>query len=200
MFLADLLGPLEAVLFAGGDPVSEAQLMKILQVDKETVAELLAAETDRLADSRSGLRLQQTAGGWQLVTRPEYYPYIEKLAQTTDRRLSASAMETLSIIAYRQLAKKKPVTKQEIEHIRGVHVERVLSLLMSRDLVAEMGRDAKALGRPILYGVTDTFLRCFGLRELSDLPQLPEAELTGETAEQLSLLDMMAPEQEPEET
>ena len=200
MFLAELLGPLEAILFAAGDPVPESQLMKILQVDKETIAELLAAETDRLAGSQSGLRLQQAAGGWQLVTRPEYYPYIEKLAQTTDRRLSASAMETLSIIAYRQLAKNKPVTKQEVEHIRGVHVERVLSLLIARDLVTEMGRDDKALGRPILYGVTDTFLRCFGLRALSDLPQLPEAELTGEAAEQLSLLDVLPPEQDPEET
>ncbi|MBQ7515783.1 MAG: SMC-Scp complex subunit ScpB [Schwartzia sp.] len=199
MFLADLLGPLEAVLFASGDPVPEARLMEILRIDRETVAELLAAETDRLADSQSGLRLQQVAGGWQLVTRPEYYPYIEKMAQTADRRLSASAMETLSIIAYHQLAHGEPVTKQEIEHIRGVHVERVLSLLMARDLVAEMGR-SKGLGRPILYGVTDTFLRCFGLKDLSELPQLPETELTGEMAEQLSLLESQPPEEaDPEE-
>ncbi len=199
MFLADLVGPLEAVLFASGDPVSEARLMEILQVDRETVTELLAAEADRLTDSQSGLRLQQVAGGWQLVTRPEYYSYIEKMAQTTDRRLSAPAMETLSIIAYRQLKEGKPVTKQEVEHIRGVHVERVLSFLMARGLVAEMGR-GDGVGRPILYGVTDTFLRCFGLRDLSELPQLPEVEMTGETAEQLSLLDEMPPGEDLEET
>ena len=196
MFLTDLVGPLEAILFASGNPVSEARLAEILQIDREAVTELLARETERLTSSDSGLRLQQVAGGWQLVTRPEYYSYVEKMAQTADRRLSAAAMETLSIIAYHQLLHHKPITKPEIERKRGgVHAERVLALLISRELVAEVGKE----GRHLLYGTTDTFLRCFGLKDLAELPQLPEIEMTREMAEQLSLLDEAPPDEESDE-
>lgn len=168
MFLSDMLGPLEAVLFASGEPISEKQLAEILEVDRENVAELLTLEKERLEARGSGIELQETAGGWQLVTRGTYFPYIEKLSQTVDRRLSHPAMETLAIIAFRQ-----PVTKQEIESIRGVHAEKVLSLLLERELIQEVGRKA-VIGRPILYGTTDTFLRCFGLRDLKELPALPD--------------------------
>ena len=192
MFLADMLGPLEAVLFASGDPVSALRLAEILKVDKENIAELLTLEAERLAERGSGIELRETAGGWQMVTRPEYFSYIEKMAQTADRRLSVPAMETLAIIAFRQ-----PVTKQEIEHIRGVHVEKVLALLIERDLIQEVGRKP-VLGRPILYGTTDTFLRCLGLRDLKELPALPPL-LREETqaAEQLSLLDSGSSEEAP---
>ena len=81
MFLADMLGPLEAVLFASGEPISEKQLAEILEVDRENVAELLALEQERLEERQSGIELQETAGGWQLVTRADYFPYIEKLSQ-----------------------------------------------------------------------------------------------------------------------
>lgn len=182
MFLSDMLGPLEAVLFASGEPISEKQLAEILEVDRENVAELLALEQERLEERQSGIELQETAGGWQLVTRADYFPYIEKLSQSMDRRLSHPAMETLAIIAFRQ-----PVTKQEIEHIRGVHAEKVLSLLIERDLIQEVGRKA-VIGRPILYGTTDTFLRCFGLRDLKELPALPE--LTPEEDEAMGRLEM----------
>ena len=182
MCLPDLLGPLEAVLFASGSPVSEKQLAEILAVDRENVVELLALEKERLARRQSGIELQEVAGGWQFVTRAAYFPYIENLSQTVDRRLSAAAMETLAIIAFRQ-----PVTKQEIEHIRGVHAEKVLALLIERELIQEVGRKA-VIGRPILYGTTATFLRCFGLRDLKELPALPE--LTIEADEGLSRLAM----------
>lgn len=176
MCLPDLLGPLEAILFASGAPVSEKQLAEILEVDRENVAELLALEKERLEERPSGIELQETAGGWQLVTRAAYFPYIEKLAQTVDRRLSPAAMETLAIIAFRQ-----PVTKQEIEHIRGVHAEKVLSLLIERELIQEVGRKA-VIGRPILYGTTEMFLRCFGLRDLNELPALPELTIEEDEA------------------
>ena len=192
MFLADMLGPLEAVLFASGDPVSALRLAEILKVDKENIAELLTLEAERLAGGGSGIELRETAGGWQMVTRPEYFSYIEKMAQTADRRLSVPAMETLAIIAFRQ-----PVTKQEIEHIRGVHVEKVLALLIERDLIQEVGRKP-VLGRPILYGTTDTFLRCLGLRDLKELPALPPLLLEEtQAAEQLSLLDSGSSEEAP---
>ena len=187
MFLSDMLGPLEAVLFASGEPISEKQLAEILKVDRENVAELLALEKERLDERRSGIELQETVGGWQLVTRAEYFSYLETLSQTMDRRLSQPAMDPLAIIAFRQ-----PVTKQEIEGIRGVHAEKVLSLLIERDLIQEVGRKA-VIGRPILYGTTDTFLRCFGLRDLKELPALPA--VAPEEGEAINRREM--PEAEP---
>lgn len=166
MFLAGLLGPMEAVLFASGDPVSRQQLMDLLQLDGEGVEEL-AVKLEQLLDERhSGLQLRTVAGGYQLVTRPQYFSYVEKLTQVMDKKLTAPTMETLSIIAFRQ-----PVTKQEIEHIRGVRIERALAKLLELELIHEVGRKP-VIGRPILYGTTDVFLKCFGLNNLDDLPAL----------------------------
>lgn len=193
MFVTNLLGPLEAVLFASGDPVTAEQLMTILDVDEDNIAELVAELDKSLAARQSGLQISRVAGGYQLVTRSEHFSYVEKLTQTTDKKLSAAAMETLSIIAFKQ-----PITKQEIEHIRGVRIERVLARLIELELVREMGRKA-VLGRPILYGTTDTFLQCFGLNRLEDLPALPEQEAVDEElAEQLSLLPADEEEKLPE--
>ena len=175
--MADLKGALEAVLFAGGDPLTEAQLQEILQTDAAQVGTLLQALSGELSARGSGLMLKEIAGGWQLVTRPEHYSYVERLSQETHRRLSRAAMETLSIIAFKQ-----PVTKLEIEQIRGVqHAERVLAQLISRELIKEVGRK-NVIGRPIQYGTTESFLRAFGLKNLDDLPILPEPDM-----EQLSL-------------
>ena len=183
MFVTNLLGPLEAVLFASGDPVTAEQLMTVLDIDEDNVEELAVALEQSLRERQSGLQLHRVAGGYQLVTRAECFSYVEKLTQTTDKKLSAAAMETLSIIAFKQ-----PITKQEIEHIRGVRIERVLAKLIELELVREMGRKA-VLGRPILYGTTDTFLQCFGLNRLEDLPALPDQETVAEDIdEQLTLL------------
>ena len=183
MFVTNLLGPLEAVLFASGDPVTAEQLMTVLDIDEDNVEELAVALEQSLRERQSGLQLHRVAGGYQLVRRAEYFSYVEKLTQTTDKKLSAAAMETLSIIAFKQ-----PITKQEIEHIRGVRIERVLAKLIELELVREMGRKA-VLGRPILYGTTDTFLQCFGLNRLEDLPALPDQETVAEDIdEQLTLL------------
>ena len=112
-----------------------------------------------------------------MVTRPELFKYVERLSQEINRKLSRAAMETLSIIAFKQ-----PVTKLEIEQIRGVqHAERVLAQLISRELIMEVGRK-NVIGRPIQYGTTETFLRAFGLKNLEDLPNLPDPDM-----EQLSL-------------
>ena len=175
--MADLKGALEAVLFAGGDPLTETQLLEILETDAETLRGLLSSLGDELSERGSGLMLKEAAGGWQMVTRPEHFTYVERLSQESNRRLSRAAMETLSIIAFKQ-----PVTKLEIEQIRGVqHAERVLAQLVARELVREVGRK-NVIGRPIQYGTTDTFLRAFGLKNLEDLPILPEPDM-----EQLSL-------------
>ncbi|MCR5175834.1 MAG: SMC-Scp complex subunit ScpB [Anaerovibrio sp.] len=187
MFMGDMTGALEAVLFASGDPVSGQQLMEIFSIDAESLNEMIDELARSLDERKSGLMVQQVAGGWQLVTRQELFSYVEKLTQTKDKKISAAAMETLSIIAFKQ-----PITKQEIEHIRGVHIEKVLSKLIELELVRELGRK-DVLGRPILYGTTDNFLKCFGLNELTDLPDLPDIEMASDEIEQLVLIDENTP-------
>ena len=184
---------LEAVLFAAGNPLPLAGIAAVMDCEESEVVELARSLQAKLTSEGSGLTVQKVAGGYQLVTRPEAYATVERLSQVTDRHLSAPTMETLSIIAFKQ-----PITKQEIEHIRGVRIERVLARLIELELVREMGRKA-VLGRPILYGTTDTFLQCFGLNRLEDLPALPEQEAVDEElAEQLSLLPADEEEKLPE--
>ncbi|WP_027406235.1 SMC-Scp complex subunit ScpB [Anaerovibrio sp. RM50] len=183
MFMGELTGALEAVLFASGDPVSAQQLMEIFGIDMESLDELVEALKKSLDERGSGVMVQHVAGGWQLATRQEHFSYVEKLTETKEKKLSAAAMETLSIIAFKQ-----PITKQEIEHIRGVHVEKVLAKLIELELVRELGRK-DVLGRPILYGTTENFLKCFGLNELTDLPELPTVEIDDKEIEQLTLID-----------
>ena len=169
---------LEAVLFAAGDPMHLDELQHVLQTDLLTVQNLLTRLDRELKERHSGLTVRRVAGGVQLSTRPETYVFVERLAQVVDRKLSAPTMETLSIIAFKQ-----PITKQEIEQIRGVrHAERVLAQLVARELITEVGRKNDVVGRPIQYGTTETFLRVFGLKNLDDLPALPEPDV-----EQLSL-------------
>ncbi len=178
---------LEAVLFAAGDPITKEQLANVLQLEVIQVTDLMEEFQSELDQGRRGLTLRQVAGGWQLVTRPEYYPIIEKLSEVSEKKLSTPAMETLSIIAFKQ-----PITKQEIEHIRGVRVERALAKLLEMELICEKGRK-KAVGHPILYGTTESFLKCFGLNNLEDLPDLPSLEeaKAGMDVEQLSLLESL---------
>ena len=170
MFMEEMQAPLEALLFARGEPVTAAQLREILQVDEESLTELLALYEKTLAERGSGIMLHRVAGGFQLVTRPELHAYVQKLTEVQDRKLSTPALETLSIVAFKQ-----PITKQEVEHIRGVRVERALQRLLEMELIEEVGRKP-VIGRPILYGTTDVFLKCFGLNALSDLPDLPALE------------------------
>ena len=175
---------LEAVMFAAGDPMSMEDLADILRTDLLTVQNLMTRLEKELAERHSGLTVRRVAGGLQLATRPELYPVVERRSQVVDRKISAPTMETLSIIAFKQ-----PITKQEIEHIRGVRIERALTKLIELELIAEVGRK-QVLGRPILYGTTDTFLRTFGLNSLEDLPNLPSDReaAVGMDDEQLELL------------
>ena len=129
-----------------------------------------------------------------MATRPEAFAVVERLTEVVDRKLSAPTMETLSIIAFKQ-----PITKAEVEQIRGVRVERALQKLMELELITEVGRKA-VIGRPILYGTTDTFLRCFGINSLDDLPDLPTTEeaAAGLDAEQMELFNEVRQMQEAE--
>jgi len=172
VFYANLKGHVEALLFINGDPVPAGQLADILNVDKVNIEEIVTQLKEDMDTSERGLTIIKVAGGYQLCTKPELAAIVEKMAQVLDNKLSVPAMETLSIIAFKQ-----PITKQEIENIRGVRVDRVLMKLIDRLLVKELGRK-KVIGRPILYGTTEEFLKCFGLDNIEDLPLLPDAVYT----------------------
>ena len=176
---------LEAILFAVGDPVRYDKLQRILGLPPEEIDEVAKALQTALDERESALTLREVAGGLQIVTRPAYYHLLEQLTAVLDHRLTTPAMETLSIIAYRQ-----PITKSEIEAIRGVRIEKSLAKLLEYGLIEERGRK-QAIGRPILYATTDAFLEAFGLSSLEDLPDLPgDSEVAeGLAPEQLALID-----------
>jgi len=155
----------ECVLLVGGGPVTPDQLKDTLGVPVELVHEVLL---DLVAEYRDrGLQIQALAGGYQLCTRPAFSEYVQRFLRLDQREpLSQAALETLAIVAYRQ-----PVTRAEIEAVRGVRCEHVLERLLDRHLIRDLGRK-QALGRPILYGTTEGFLRHFGLRDLDALPPL----------------------------
>ena len=180
-------GILEAVLFAAGIPLSVPKLAEIIEAPEWEVQETLTELEHILTERGSGIFLRRSAGGYQLVTHPNAFPWVKKLSEKVQPTLSSSAMETLSIIAYKQ-----PITKQEVEHIRGVRVERSIGRLLELELICEMGRK-HVIGRPILYGTTDLFLRAFGLEQIADLPELPEMDDVKDTLDddQLRLFEEM---------
>lgn len=163
------LGRLEAVLFAAPHTLNFAELLSLLETDEETLRDLLAALEAKLADDpESGLMLDRVGGGYRLATKPAAGEWVERVTAVTKAGgLSPAALETLAIIAYRQ-----PVTRAEIEAIRGVRAESALVALLERGLIEEQGRK-EAPGRPVLFGTTDQFLAVFGLQGLADLPPLP---------------------------
>jgi segregation and condensation protein B len=163
---------LEAILFATDRPVTIEQLLIALpeRTDDEIVRELeeMTADYDALG---TGFRLLPCAGGWQIRTDPEMHEFVTRFLVGKKRtRLSRAAMETLAIIAYRQ-----PITRGEVEEVRGVDSGQVFHTLLERNLVTVKGR-SQSLGRPLLYGTTDDFLRYFGLNTLADLPSPEELE------------------------
>jgi segregation and condensation protein B len=161
---------IEALLFASDAPLSAADLARGEEDLDEAgvVAAIEALRAEYEAEGRA-FQVYEIAGGWQLLTRPEYSPHLERF-ETVPRntRLSAAALEVLAIIAYRQ-----PIGRLEMEYIRGVGVSGVIRTLQERDLIDVVGR-AEGLGRPLLYGTTRHFLEHFGFRSLEDLPRPEE--------------------------
>lgn len=170
MFYQHLKGPMEAMLFAAGDPLTPGRLSELLDIPVDHVLEMLRELQTEMERPERGICLLQVAGGYQLCTKAELAPVVEKLAVQQDSRLSPAALETMSIIAFKQ-----PVTRQEVEYIRGVQSDGVINTLLERRLVREVGR-RDTIGRPVLFGTTDEFLSCFGLNALDELPALPEPE------------------------
>ncbi len=172
----DLRIILEGVLFAAGRPVTPAELASALDQPRAEVLHGLRSLRGEL--NGRGVRLQEHVGEWQMVSAPEAARAIERLAGLpTPQRLSPAAMETLSVIAYRQ-----PVTRGQIEAIRGVDCSGVLGNLLAKGIVEEVGR-SEGVGRPILYGTGFEFLRLFGLESLDALPPFPEVSDTAAAGE-----------------
>lgn len=172
MELQKLKGVVESLLFVSDGPANLAQLQHTLEVERELLEEALRA-LDRDYKER-GLRLQRKDDAVQLVSAPEAAAYVEKfLGLQLDSKLSSAALETLAIIAYRQ-----PVTRADIEEVRGVNPGRALASLLARGLVEVVGRREGA-GRPMLFGTTFRFLEHFGLQSLAQLPPLEVDGVTG---------------------
>lgn len=157
---------LEALLFVAKDPLTTELLGEILELASSEIKELLDALRERYAADSSGLALLEINGGYKLGTKPEVSRYIEILYKQPAQALSNAALEVLSIIAYKQ-----PVTRGEVDFIRGVQSDRALASLVEKGLVKDVGRK-EGPGRPILYATTEQFLLHFGLRSLEDLPNL----------------------------
>ena len=169
---------LEAILFAMGDPVETGRLADAVERTPEDTEALLNTLKKRYEDAGSGIQLLYLDGAWQLSTKKEYYEQLIRIARQPKKpNLTDVMMETLSIIAYKQ-----PVTRSEIEKIRGVSCEHAVNRLMEYELICELGR-LQVPGRPILLGTTDKFLRCFGLDSPDDLPVLSQIELEDFKAE-----------------
>ena len=165
------INTLEALLFASGEPVSARDMAKVLQLPEETCVYLAKFIQSQLEKKERGISVLQLEDRFQMATSPRYYPMIELLYQQQSKiKLTDVQLETLAIIVYQQ-----PVTRQEVNDIRGVQSDAVVQRLIQMDLVEEAGR-LKAPGRPILLKTTDTFLKAFKLSSVSDLPKLPERE------------------------
>jgi segregation and condensation protein B len=165
----DIRKILEALLFITEQPISLKTLETLFDppVPRDELLALLKSLSEDYDARGSALEVREIAGGWQFSTRTEFAPWVRKLFK--DRltyRLSSSAMETLSIVAYKQ-----PITRSEIEEIRGVEVTAVLDTLVERKLIRIAGRK-ETVGRPLLYATTPDFLRAFGLKRLEDLPSI----------------------------
>ncbi|WP_059052441.1 SMC-Scp complex subunit ScpB [Paenibacillus senegalimassiliensis] len=192
MNFKELKSIIEGLLFlAGEEGLSLKQLAEVTEQRQDVITDALLDMKNSFKRTGRGLQIVQIAGHYQLATLPDHAPYFERLAYSPSRSsLSQAALETLSIVAYRQ-----PITRVEIEEIRGVKSERAIHSLVNKDLIEEVGR-AEAIGRPILYGTTKAFLDYFGLAGLKDLPDLADYESTDQLEEETQLLFQKLEEQQ----
>ena len=193
------------MMFIWGEPLKAKDVADIFNIENKEALECCRELMEEYEQEGRGIVIREVNKAFQFITRPENLPYIEKLCTPVRRRkLSQSALETLAIVAYRQ-----PVTKGEIEAVRGIRCDRVMEGLMKKGLVEEVGR-AETVGRPILYATTDTFLKQFGFETIKQLPDIKDIEglldeedapegMDGVTIGQISLDELAAGETEPAE-
>lgn len=183
----NLQAAIEALLFSSDQPLPLSLITESLESEPQRVAEALRALGESYASRDAGVELREIAGGWMLVTTQAQAEWVGRMLRGKRRmRLSRPALETLAIIAYKQ-----PVTKSEVEAIRGVDASGVLATLLERNLVTIRGR-SKVIGRPLLYGTTPEFLDYFGLRDLQELPRPEElrALVAAREPEQLEMMEI----------
>lgn len=162
-------GIIECLLFTHGEPLAYKTIGKILELDTRKVKKIVEKMKKEYEVSSRGITIKEFNEKIQLATKSEYGEYIKKLVKPDSRQnLSQAALETLALIAYKQ-----PITKSEIDDIRGVRSDRAVSTLLDRALIKEAGR-LEATGRPILYTTTDDFLKYFGFENIDELPELIE--------------------------
>lgn len=170
MKLTDWKAIVEGLLFAAGDEgLTLKQMANVLEINESTVVDIVGELKDEYSRAGRGINLVEVAGTYQLTTKKEHAGYLKKLVESpSSTSLSQAALETLAIIAYRQ-----PITRAEVEEVRGVKTERPIHTLTAKALIKEVGR-VEGTGRAILYGTTKEFLEYFGLKTLKELPPLPE--------------------------
>ncbi|HEV2863130.1 MAG TPA: SMC-Scp complex subunit ScpB [Pyrinomonadaceae bacterium] len=177
--LAELVAICEALIFVSDEPITTKTLADVLKEDKGWVQVAVEELAKEFNDRNGGLMLREVAGGWQFATRPEHHEHVRAyLKSKPSAKLSLAALETLAVIAYRQ-----PVTVPEILEIRGVQSSSAIKTLLDKRLIIAKGRK-ETVGRPMMYGTSKEFLLQFGLRDLSELPNVEDFEdLTGGSGE-----------------
>ena len=183
----ELVKAFEAVLFASGEPMSIDRLANVFEITPEKVVQTAETLSKKYEENDSGIKILRLENTYQLATKNEFAEYIKKAFDMRRRTpLSNAALEVLAVVAYNQ-----PVTKSFIEQVRGVDCAGVVTTLVEKGLIEERGR-LELPGKPLLYGTTKNFLRCFELNDLSDLPPFPKNQNGGEVddvAEQLELAE-----------
>ena len=183
----------EAILFAAGERIEVSRLASVLEVDQEEIVKAVDAMADELAFNRRGVRILKLENGYQMVSSGEMADYVTKALETRKPpRLSASQLETLTIVAYYQ-----PATKAMVEQIRGVDSSYSVGALLNKKLIEEAGR-LNVPGRPILYNTTPDFLRTFGLRSLEELPAIEKVSLGEPIVDPDQMVIEETPEAEPQ--
>ena len=172
MKIEKLEGAIEAILFTMGDSVDASRIARAIEQDVDTTKKIIRNMMDKYHSEDRGIAIIELGDSFQMCTKKEYYEYLVRIAMQPKKAVLTDVMlETLSIIAYKQ-----PVTKIEIEKIRGVKSDHAVNKLVEYNLVKELGR-LDAPGRPILFGTTEEFMRCFGVQALDELPVLNPVQL-----------------------
>lgn len=179
MELSQIIPHIEALIFASEKPLTEPELLELLNnalafIEDRATIEQVEAAVEGIREKYSGefyaFELRQSGGGWQFLTKKEYYKTVAQLnGDKFLKRLSVAALETLAIIAYKQ-----PITKSEIESIRGVNCDYAVQKLLEKDLIVIAGRNEEAVGKPLIYTTSKTFMDYFGLNSTDDLPKISE--------------------------
>jgi len=187
LFDDEIKGAIESLLFITNTPITVEEIAELVGIAIEDAEEILTYLAEEYDKKQHGICIVKRAGGYRMATKSEYKEYVEKLYKPQLNGLSNAALETLAIVAYKQ-----PVTKGEMELLRGVNVDGAVQRLVSRGLIEEKGRKDTP-GRPIMYGTTVQFLQYFGLDSLEELPRM---NLNEEHYEEISIFDSMIQDEE----